>query len=162
MVPDPFGPFPEPPPAVDPAAWLGALDVPELREVIMDGFNSLEVDSQERVLRQTSRPEFNDRAVSLFGMAGGWRHAESLGRGLILPRAPTFSPDQIRAVIKAVTENDQIWDAAGMESIITQFFRSVRHQHNSTKDDWKKMLAFLNTHQCDWTGIAATAQEEGW
>lgn len=150
----PFGPSP----SITPEAWLGALDIPELRAVVLSGFDSMPFDTQERFLRESNRSDFNDRAIAVFRRAGGWRHAESLGRGLILPRARSFSPEQVRALLEAVTENNQIWDAADMQAIITEFFHLVRHHHNSNKVDWKNLLAFLASQDRDWSEIAARAQ----
>ncbi|NMO14210.1 hypothetical protein HPC49_28835 [Pyxidicoccus fallax] len=146
---------------VDALAKAGAFDalsISELRPQLLDRFQSLPVDEKQAVMSENPRPEFADEAISLFSRARGFRTAESLGEGIILPLARHFSADQVTRILEAAKENVQIWHASEMPSIFERLFDATRPTLAQTVDAWSDFVRSMikaNPHH-DWyhyTGV---------
>lgn len=128
----------------------GAFDafaIPELSDVLMARFDAFDEDTQISVISENPRREFVDRAIELYSGAGGWRHAEMLGRALMVRLATFFTADDIRRVLEAVRGNGQIWGASGTPSILDTVFDLSRSLLAETRPHWQSFVDAMTTQQ---------------
>lgn len=119
-----------------------ALAIGELQVLVLENFASLEEGKKARVINHYPHPVFSAEAIGLFRAAKGWRHAESLGDTVILPMAEHFGAEDVKAVLAAARENEQIHGASRMQNILSEFFdRTARHL-DETKYAWLEYLNF--------------------
>lgn len=128
----------------------GAFDafaIPELADVLMARFDAFDEDTQVSVISENPRREFVGRAIELYSGVGGWRHAEMLGRALIVRLAPFLSADNIRRVLDAVIGNGQIWGATGTPTILETVFDLSRPVLAEARQHWQRLVDAMTTQQ---------------
>jgi len=120
-----------------------AIVVDDLKPIVVEGFKKLSSEIQISIIKSTPQPEFADQAVILYSEAGSYRGAESLGESLILPMAGCFSVSDIQKVLKAVQENDQIYDAAGTPAILDELYEKTKQHLPYLYENWKSFFRFI-------------------
>jgi hypothetical protein len=150
-----------------------AVNVEELKPVIVNAFNSLKVESQVGVIASTPRPEFAERAIQIYSGASSFRGAESLGASVIAPMIQHFSGDDVVKVLETVKQNNQIWDAAGTPSLLEELFDGTIKHISVTRNAWKELFEFLapkyswyvsqgwNWSNSSWTGLIRRVEKIG-
>ncbi len=123
-----------------------AVNVEELKPLIVNAFNSLTPESQIGVIASTPRPEFADRAIQIYSSASSFRGAESLGTSVIIPMIRYFSGNDVIKILEVVKKNGQIWDAAGTPTILEELFDGTIKQINISRNAWKELFDFLAPH----------------
>ncbi|NOJ92346.1 hypothetical protein HMI51_05245 [Corallococcus coralloides] len=118
------------------AGAFDALSISELRPQLLSRFQSLSVDEKQAVMSENPRPEFTDEAISIFSRARGFRSAESLGEGVILPLGRHFSAAQVIRILEVAKENGQIWNASEMPSIFERLFDATLPTLAQTAEVW--------------------------
>lgn len=133
----------------------GAFDafvIPELADVLMGRFDTFDEDTQISIISENPRREFVQRAIEIYSGAGGYRHAEMLGRALMIRLAPFFSADHIRRVLDAVSGNGQIWGASGTPTILDTVFDLNRAVLPEARPHWQNFVdAMTKQHHGDAT-----------
>lgn len=122
-----------------------AVNVEELRPVIINAFYSLKADSQIGVIASIPRPEFAERAIQIYSSASSYRGAESLGASVIVPMTQHFSSAEVIKILETVKQNNQIWDAGGTPKILEELFDGTVKHIAVTRDAWKELFDFLAT-----------------
>ena len=118
-----------------------AFAIPELASILVGRFESFEQDVQIGIISQIPRREFITQAIRIYGDASGWRAAEQRGRVLMIPLAPLMNADDVRVMLEAVQENDQIWGASGTSAILETVFDATRSLLAQSRPHWQ---AFIN------------------
>lgn len=118
----------------------GAFDafaIPELASILLARFDAFDEATQTNIISENPRREFIPKAIALYRDARGWRHAESLGRALMVPLAPLFAADDIRHVLDAVVANEQIWAASGTSGILETVFELSQSLLAESRPHWQ-------------------------
>lgn len=124
-----------------------AFAIPELAAVLMTRFEAFDQATQIGIIADNPRREFVNPAIAIYSHAGGWRHAEMLGQALMARLAPFFSAEDIRRVLEAVTENDQISEASGTASILATVFELTRLVLNEARPHWRNFVDVMTARQ---------------
>lgn len=120
-----------------------AVNVEELRPIIINAFYSLKADSQIGVIASIPRPEFAERAIQIYSSASSYRGAESLGASVIAPMIQHFSSAEVVKVLETVKQNNQIWDAGGTPKVLEELFDGTVKHITVTRNAWKELFDFL-------------------
>ncbi len=118
----------------------GAFDafaIPELASILLARFDAFDESTQINIISENPRREFIQKAIALYRDARGWRHAESLGRTLMVPLAPLFGANDIRQVLDAVAANEQIWAASGTSAILETIFELSQSLLAESRPYWQ-------------------------
>lgn len=133
-----------------PAEVLGAVDIfaglrlGDLKEALLQLFNSLTQDEQEITIILKPLPEFVPSAIEIYRGCKGYRSAEVKGKSLILPLADHFDSEHIRQILEIVVENSQVGMAGGSPEILAELFDRTLDRLEATKDHWKKFVSAMS------------------
>lgn len=125
---------------------FNAVNVEELKPIIVNAFNSLKAESQIGVIASAPRPDFVERAIQIYSGASSFRGAESLGASVIVPMIQHFSGSDVVNILENVKQNSQIWDAAGTPAILEELFDGTIKYISITRNAWKEFFDFLAPH----------------
>lgn len=130
-------------------AFLAALSIEPLREALTYRLYELEDSDLVTILERFRRPELSEFAVSRFVKSRSFRSAEANARLALRRFAIFLTPTQIRQALQAVPENNQIWDAGDMPTILAGFFRTSQRHLDFLKPDWIEMMrgVIANEHR---------------
>lgn len=128
-------------------AAFDAFAVPDLAQVLSDRFDTLDETTQIGIITEHPRREFVDKAITIYAAAWSYRAAGSLGQTLIVPLARYFNAEHIRALLKSVAENGQIWCAVGTPKILESVFDQTSHLLADTRDEWWAFLEEMRGHE---------------
>lgn len=123
-----------------------AFAVPELAQVLLDRFDTLDETTQIGIITEHPKREFVDRAITIYAEARSYRGAESLGHALIVPPAQYFNAANIRDLLAKVAENGQIWCAGGTPEILESAFDQSMPLLADTRDDWSAFVEEMTRH----------------
>jgi hypothetical protein len=115
--------------------------VPELAAILREKIDGFDAPTQISIISAHPRLEFVPLAIELYGRAGGFRSAETLGDDLIVRLAHHFSALNIEALLVKVKDNGQIHSASGTTDVLNSVFETTRSLLPSTAAAW---LAFVN------------------
>ena len=115
---------------------FSCIDILELQESLVGLFEGLSADNQIEVIESSPNKYFSDVGVEFYSNSNSYRNAEYFARTILLPIAPFLTPDQIKKIITATQENDQITYAGGIPEIIPDFFEITINHLNKTKQAW--------------------------
>ncbi|WP_210879913.1 hypothetical protein [Roseovarius autotrophicus] len=121
------------------AAFDGFAIAP-LSEILLDRFNGFDSTAKISIISEHARRELVPAGIELYGRAGSFRDAEQLGQSVVLPLAPYFTADHLHAILAAVADNGQIWDAAGTPEILEQAFELTKPILGQTRDYWQAFV----------------------
>lgn len=122
---------------------LDALAIEPLRAPLLENFQNLDAEKQLDILSKKPRSELADAALTLLEQSPSFRGAEARAKVVLLRVGQFFTLPQIRRALEAVTSNGQIWDAAGIPSILDKFFDVTESCRTQTKDDWENLIKTL-------------------
>lgn len=117
-----------------------AFAIPELASMLSARLDAFDEPTLINVISENPRREFIPRAIAIYRQARGWRHAEQLGRALMIPLANQFSPENIQAMLDAVAENDQIKTASGTSTILETVFELSRPVLSEARHHWQAFV----------------------
>jgi len=117
-----------------------AFVIPELADILLVRFNSFEQDVQIGIISQNPRPEFVAAAIRIYGDSGGWRTAEQRGRALMIPLAPLMTAAEVKAMLDAVKENSQIYEAGGTPDVLEHVLELSKSVLSDTKFEWQTFV----------------------
>lgn len=120
-----------------------AFAIPELASMLSARLDAFDEPTLINVISENPRREFIPRAIAIYRQALGWRHAEQLGRALMIPLANQFAPENIQAMLDAVAENDQIKTASGTSTILETVFELSRSVLGEAKPHWQAFVERL-------------------
>lgn len=123
---------------------FGAMRVNDLKLVIIEAFNKLSSEMQISIIKMTPQPEFTAQAIALYSEASSYRHAESLGKSVILPMSNFFSVTDVQNILKVVEENNQIYDASGTPVILSELFEKTKQYLPELCESWKSFFSFAS------------------
>jgi hypothetical protein len=121
-----------------------AFAIPELATMILSRFDAFDEPTQINVISENPRREFIPRSIEIYRQARGWRHAEELGRALMVPLASQFAPEHIQSMLDAVAENDQIKTASGTSTILETVFDLSRAALGDARPHWQAFVERLS------------------
>lgn len=117
-----------------------AFSIHELAEILLARFDSFEEEVQIGIISRTPRREFIAAAIRIYGESAGWRTAEQRGRALMIPLAPLMNADEVNAMLEAIKENGQIYDASGTPGVLEQVFDLTKSTIGDTRPHWQSFL----------------------
>jgi hypothetical protein len=117
-----------------------AFAIPDLAEILFARFNSFDRDVQVGIISQNPRREFIKSAICIYGSAGSWRVAEQRGNSLMVPLAPLMSADDIKVMLDAIKDNDQVNAAAGTPKTLELVFSLSKAVLNQAKPHWQEFV----------------------
>jgi len=117
-----------------------AFAIPELADVLLVRFDSFDQDVQIGIISQIPRREFIESAIRIYGNSGAWRIAEQRGRALMIPLAPLMSANDINAMLEAVKDNGQIYEAFGTPEILEQVFDASKSVIGDARSYWQSFV----------------------
>jgi hypothetical protein len=119
-------------------AISNVLTISTLKDFYLESFAKLELDDQAKIIIANPAPAFGEIAVKLYAGAGSYSWAESLGEA-ILSMARDFSDDQIRNVLVAMGQNNQIYGARRSKDVVSQFLDATIDRFAHIADDWEAL-----------------------
>ena len=114
--------------------------VPELAEILFSRFDTFDERTQVNIITEYPRREFVGRAIKIYKEAGGWRYAEMLGQSVIIPLSHFYTAEDIKEVLEAVVNNDQIGWASGTPGVIEKVFDLTHTLLPETRPYWIKFV----------------------
>lgn len=117
-----------------------AFVIPELADILLERFDSFEKDVQIGIISQNPRPEFVAIAIRIYGDSGGWRTAEQRGRALMIPLAPLMTSAEVKAMLDAVKENSQIYEAGGTPDVLEHVLELSKSVFSDAKPHWQTFV----------------------
>ena len=117
-----------------------AFSVPELADILLARFDSFEQDVQIGIISQNPRREFIAPAIRIYGDSGGWRTAEQRGRALMIPLAPLMNSDAVKAMLDAVKENSQIYEAGGTPDVLEHVLELSKSTLSDARSQWQTFV----------------------
>ncbi len=118
-------------------AAFDAFAIPPLSEVLLEKFKGFDEATQISIIAERPRKELVGRGLEIYAQASSYRHAEHLGQSFILPLAKWFSAEDVEKVLKAVSDNAQIWSAAGTSDILEQLFDQTISLLSDSRPYWE-------------------------
>lgn len=123
-----------------------AFSIQELADIILARFDAFDDAAKINVISENPRREFIPLAIEIYRQAHGWRHAEELGRALMIPLANQFAPEHIKTMLDTVSENGQIKTASGTSTILEAVFDLSRAVLGDARPHWQAFVDRL-THE---------------
>ncbi|MBU2804263.1 hypothetical protein HF668_03645 [Acidithiobacillus ferridurans] len=121
-----------------------AFAIPDLATILLNRFDAFDEATQINIISENPRREFIPRAIDVYRQAWGWRHAEALGRALMIPLANQFAPEDIRSMLEAVAENYEIKTASETSTILETAFELIRSVLNDARPHWQAFVDRLS------------------
>ena len=128
-------------------AVFDAFGIVPLSAILLDRFNGFDTTAKISIIAEHPRKELVNAGIELYEHAGSYRSAERLGQSVILPLAPFLSAQELKAVLMAVSDNGQIWDAAGTPDILEQLYNRTTSLLPASRTLWEDFLAGLPPRQ---------------
>lgn len=97
---------------------------------------NLNVANLVEVVSENPDLSFTQAAIKVFEDSGNFRSAESNMARMILPIAKEMSPSDVKSVIAAFIDNNQIHFASGMPDMMLKFFNSTRGHFTECVTEW--------------------------
>lgn len=129
-----------------------ATAVEELRVPLVEAFERLDDVRKVAVIAASPIPAFAPTALRLFGEAGGWRHAESLGEQLMVPLAPVLTDDQVDELLRSAESNPQIWDASRMPRILAAVLAAAAPPTGPVAVAWRRFMVAMTERATRFNG----------
>ena len=117
-----------------------AFVIQELANILLARFDSFEQDVQIGIISQSPRREFITPAICIYGDSGGWRTAEQRGRALMIPLAPMMNANDVKAMLDAVMENSQIYEAGGTPDVLEHVLELSKSTLSDVKPQWQTFV----------------------
>jgi hypothetical protein len=121
-----------------------AFAIPALASMLSTRLDAFDEPTLINVISENPRREFIPHAIEIYRQAHGWRHAEELGRALMIPLASQFAPEHIKTMLDAVAENDQIKTASGTSTILETVFDLSRATLGDARPHWQAFVERLS------------------
>ena len=132
--------------ALKTCAAFGAFAIGPLVEVLLERFDSFDDNVQISIIAEHPRKEFVGRGLEIYAQAVSWREAEYLGRSVILRLATFLSAKDLETLLKAASENRQIWAANDTPNILEQRFDLTTSVLSDSRPHWQAFVEEL-THR---------------
>jgi hypothetical protein len=117
-----------------------AFNITPLSETLLSRFHGFDTATKISIIAEHPRSEFVPSGIEIFAGAVSYRHAEQLGRSIVLPLATRFTPEEIKDVLNAANDNGQIREAAGMPAILAQLFDQSISQLARSRPHWQAFI----------------------
>lgn len=118
------------------AAIHSSLNLPIKADAVRS-LQALGTDDLEKLILLGAREEYCAPAARAFCAAGSHRAAKELGEGLLVPIAHILSTEQIRSVVRAFLENEQIRKAWGVaDDVLPRIFEAAAQHADALAEDW--------------------------
>lgn len=114
-----------------------AIVIQELAAILLARFDSFEQNVQIAIISQSPRREFITPAIRIYGESGAWRTAEQRGRALMIPLAPLMNANDVKAMLDAVKENSQIYEAGGTPDVLEHVLELSKSILSDVKPQWQ-------------------------
>ena len=114
--------------------------IPELSEILLERFDGFDRNIQISIISEHPRQELVGPGIEIYSQAGAYHIAEAWGRSIILSLTPFLAADDIRSLLEAVQDNEQIWCASGTPGILNAVFDSTRRLLQETRPYWQAFV----------------------
>lgn len=142
---------------------LAGLALEPFRTPLLAVVNDLERDGLAQAIAAGPMQELWPVALARYVASAGWRSSEANFRDLIAPFAPSLDAAQLDALLDAVAENGQNWDAGDTPSLLSGLLRNTggRLPSQAKRDEFYQFLR--RVHRANAYEDALTAfQSDGW
>ena len=116
------------------------LDIASLSEVFLRRFDGFDETAQISIIVEHPRKELVGRGLKLYAQAGTFRHAEALGKSVVLSLAKCFTAADVKTVLEAVSDNDQIGYANGTANILERLFDQTTSLLPEVRPYWQTFV----------------------
>ena len=120
-----------------------AIATDPVSEVLLDRFDKFPDAVQINIILDHPSKELVSKGIEIYAQAATFRHAEKLGQSVILPLADCFDSKNVEAVLKAASENEQIWDAIRSPAVLEQLFDQTIPLLVETRPHWEAFVREL-------------------
>ena len=117
-----------------------AIATDPLSKVLLERFDRFPDAVQISIIIEHPIKEFVRKGIEFYANAGSFRHAEELGQSVILSLAEYFDSEDVEAVLKAASENGQIWNAHGTPEILERLFDETTSFLSESRPHWEKFV----------------------
>ena len=118
-----------------------AIVADPVSKILSDRFDTFEKAVQISIIAEHPSKEFVCKGIKLYSDAVSYRHAEELGRSVILSLAEYFDSADVEAVLKAASENGQIWNAHGTPDILERLFDETVSLLSESRPHWEEFVS---------------------
>jgi hypothetical protein len=104
---------------------LSAVDIPELRDPILLLIRKLNIDQVSDAIASEPIPQLWPAALTGYENSGSFRASEKNFRDLIVPFLGSITSRQTSALLDAIAENGQNWDATATPGLLFEFANNL-------------------------------------
>jgi hypothetical protein len=140
--------------AADIDCVLGGLEIAELKPLLLSRVSAFTRPEKEQVLSRHHRPELVGEAIELFANARNYRSAESVERNVLRPFSSLFQAEDVRRIMKAAEDNDQIHNAGGTSNFMVDLFERTEDLHDDTRPAWQSFVSKMQVGKDPENGYA--------
>lgn len=126
---------------------FAAAGLDRFKNIICEAFDLLDSERKLKVIANYPNPVFLTAGLKLLRSAWGFRYAERVFYGAVMPFAKIFQTNDIRNLAEIVKNNHQVWDAEEIPKLLAEFINQVPKDINFEEPYWmelKKNLDFQN------------------
>lgn len=129
-------------------------EMPEFIDAAQNRFAALDSAERSAVIVEHPSRVFVQVAIAEYAESRSYRGAEARGE-IVLALARKLEPLDISKVLKAASENPQIWDASGTPDILARLFAHTIHHVQVTGPMWAEFLVQMYQKR-EWADPATT------
>lgn len=134
------------------AAFDGFV-IPELSEILLKRFEGFDSSTQISIISEHPKRELVRPGIEIYRQARGYRIAEARGQSIILSLTSFLAANDIKSLLDAVKDNEQIWCACGTPNILDTVFDSTRHLLPETRPYWKAFVDAMIARNYSYPGL---------
>jgi hypothetical protein len=121
-----------------------AVQIGGLKPLAMPKIKDLNEQDLGQFIKIAPILEVTDLAVNYFVNSRSFNSSYSNFNDLILPLHSILAMEQIKQIVVAFTENNQIYPSRGITNLYSEFYKLTKPISTNLKDDWRKVYQHLN------------------
>ncbi|MBW4500096.1 MAG: hypothetical protein KME57_11185 [Scytonema hyalinum WJT4-NPBG1] len=119
------------------------LNIVDIQLLLMEVFDKMDSFSKEKIIAQHPNPIFAEEAIKIYSEASSYNHSEILGNTVLIPIGSYFSSVQVKKLLDAIMNNNQIYNASGTPKVIKHFLDVTIVHLESSQKSWKALANFF-------------------
>lgn len=123
-----------------------AVQISGLKSIAVPKVKDLDIQALGQFIKIAPISEVTDIAVECFVKSRSFSSSYSNFNDLILPLHSKLTEDQIKKILAAFTENDQISPSRGITNLYLEFYKLTKPVSVNLKEEWKKVYQELSEY----------------
>ncbi len=119
------------------------LNLVDIQLLLMEIFHEMDSFSKEIIIAEHPNPIFAEEAIKIYSEASSYNHSEILGNTVLIPIGSYFSSVQVKKLLDAIMNNNQIYNASGTPKVIKHFLDVTIVHLESSQKSWKALANFF-------------------